>query len=109
MPDFDYDDRIGLACFLHGNGLRDPDKALTIFQFYNQYWKWGPIWKKKFMKFQAIFRYLDQMYVSNDEGLRIRSMYYYYSIELKLTLFYDGMVRTPNGSKRFYYDIFNKK
>lgn len=31
--DFGYSDRIGLASFLHGNGLYDADKALKIFQF----------------------------------------------------------------------------
>lgn len=53
--EFGYSDRIGLACFLHGNGLKDKDKALTIFQFYNKHWTWDRQWKIKFEKFQVLF------------------------------------------------------
>lgn len=106
--DFDYADRIGLACFLHGNGLKDKDKALCIFQFYNDFWKHDKRWKTKFYKFQSLFDYLETMNKSSDEGLRMRSTYYYYDIQLNLTMYYDGTVRTAKGGKRFYYDAFGR-
>lgn len=100
--DFGYADRLGLACFFHGNGLRDKGKAVGIFQFYNKYWDNSKDWRNRFLKFEALFDYLDKAYENTDEGDRIRNEYYYYSVELNLTLFYDGYVRSRNGEKRKY-------
>lgn len=36
--EFRYKDRLSLACFMHGNGLKSGEKGLHIFQIYNQHW-----------------------------------------------------------------------
>lgn len=95
--DFSYGERIGLATFLHGNGLNDKDKALQIFQMYNNSWKWDRRWKIKFEKFQCLFVYLDQIYKVSVDGPRLKSEYWYYDMNLNLTMFYDGNVRTNRG------------
>lgn len=107
--DFSYHERIGLACFMHGNGLRDPDKALCIFQMYNKHWSWNREWTPQLRKFQFLFQYLDQTDKNTEEGDRIRNEYWYFDLNLKQTLFYDGHVRTSNGEKRKYYPLFIKK
>lgn len=105
---FGYSERIGLACFMHGNGLRDKDKALNIFQFYNQSWTCNKSWTIVFRKFQALFAYLDEANQSMSEtGDHIRNEYYYYDMNLKLTMFYDGSVRTRNGERRKYNPLHN--
>lgn len=91
-PDFGYHQRIGLACFMHGNGLRDKSKALCIFQMYNKYWSWNREWARRLQKFQNLFAYLDQTNKNTEEGDRIRNEYWYYDLNLKLTMFYDGHV-----------------
>lgn len=103
---FGYAERIKLACFLHGNGLRDKDKALKIFQFYNRSYCWDTHWCKRFRKFQNLFAYLDEAYKSSDVGDRIRTEYFYYDMNLNMTMFYDGCVRTKSREKRRYFPLF---
>lgn len=57
---FRYRERLTLAAFFHGNGLRDHLKAERIFKFYNQYWNWSKNWFRRFEEFAALFAYLDQ-------------------------------------------------
>lgn len=106
---FGYAERIKLACFLHGNGLRDIDKALKIFQFYNRSYCWDRHWCKRFQKFQSLFAYLDEAYKSSDVGDRIRNEYFYYDMNLNMTMFYDGCVRTNSREKRRYFPLFQFK
>lgn len=103
---FSYHERIGLACFMHGNGMTDKDKALRIFQFYNKHWRHDRDWYNRFFKFQNLFPYLDQTKDRTDAGDRLRNEYYYYDMNLNLTMYYDGNVRTKNGDKRRYYSLF---
>lgn len=107
--DFHYHERIALACFLHGNGLRDSVKALRVFCVYNKYWRRDRYWYNKFYKFQELFKYLDQTDERTAEGARLRDEYYYYNMHTKLTMFYDGTIRMPNGEKRRYFSIFGKQ
>lgn len=110
--DFGYADRIGLASFLHGNGMRDKDFALQMFQFYNKHWtrlwRYDRSWNNRFDKFQALFNYLDQTIQRTEGGDRIRSEYWYFDINLNLTCFYDGNVRNKHGERRRYFPLFRK-
>lgn len=106
--DFGYTERIGLACFFHGNGLRDNLKALRMFMYYNKHWRRDRDWDLRFFKFQELFKYLDQVNKVGEEGAHIRHRYWYFDINMNLTMFYDGSVRTKNGEKRKYYSIFHK-
>lgn len=105
---FGYNERIGLACFLHGNGLHDENKALRIFQIYNKSWTLEKMWNFRFKKFQALFAYLKQTNENTETGSRLRSSYYYYDMNLNLTMFYDGNVRTKNGEKKKYVPLFRR-
>lgn len=100
--DFGYHDRIGFACFLHGNLLRDADKAMRIFQIYNRSWTHERDWTTRFLKFQALFTYLDEYLKPTETGARIRENYWYYCLNLRLYVFYDGSVRMKDGTKRRY-------
>lgn len=42
-PDFTYHKRLGLACFMVGNGLFDADLGERIFKFYNKHWHTTPL------------------------------------------------------------------
>lgn len=103
--DLGYEDRNGLATFFHGNGLRDSEKALEIFMFYNKYWNMSKDWRIAFRKFHVLFEYLDKAYQNTDEGSRIRNKYFYYDVNLKLTVFYNGNVREANGDERTYVPL----
>lgn len=109
---FGYHERIGLACFFHGNGLTDSSKALRVFHFYNDSWQCDRNWKIDFRKFEGLFTYLDQANQKplTDTGIHIGQTYYYYNIALNLTMYYDGTVRTKRGESRKYeyYEIFKK-
>lgn len=105
---FGYAERIELACFLHGNGLNDETKALRIFQVYNRSWTWEKTWNFRFKKFQALFKYLEETNKTSDTGSRLNNEYFYYDMNRKLTMFYDGTVRTRNGEKRKYHYLFKK-
>lgn len=105
---FGYSERIGLACFFHGNGLRDSLKALRVFHFYNKHWRMNKHWLIRCDKFRALFDYLDQVNKRDDVGADMRQKYFYYDISLNLTLYYDGYVRKTNGDRRKYFSIFGK-
>lgn len=108
--DFGYKDRISLATFLHGNGLRCANKALRLFQVYNNAWRRDRSWDIRFMKFQTLFTYLDEAHKRyGDVGDRIRSEYFYYDMNLNLTMFYDGSVITRQGERRRYFPLFTKR
>lgn len=107
--DLGYSERIGLACFFHGNGFKDPEKALRTFQFHNSAWTWDRGWSMAFQKFQHLFGYLGHSDdFSSDTGSRIRNEYYYYDINLKLTVYYERPVRERNVEKRRYFPLLKK-
>lgn len=83
--DFGYSERIGLACFFHGNGLRDSMKALRVFHFYNKHWRMDKHWLIRCDKFKALFEYLDQVNKRDDDGAEMRHKYWYYNIALQQT------------------------
>lgn len=103
---FRYQDRLSLATFFYGNGLRDWFMAEKIFKFYNKNWDLSKEWSKRFQEFAALFTYLAQMNTGIGDGPRLKSQYWYYDIESKVTRFFDGRLRTKNGEKRKYVDAF---
>lgn len=107
---FSYNERIAFACFLHGNGLKDGEKGVNIFKFYNSSWTNHKWWMIRFRKFEALFTYLDQAckLPLSDTGIRIRNDYWYYDMFLKLHMYYDGTVRTKTGERRRFYPLFNR-
>lgn len=107
---FSYTERISLAAFLHGNNLRCAGTARLIFQFYNDHWNNTKRWTQKFYKFDQLFNYLDKAFNKFDpDHDRIRTNYWYFDMQTKQTLFYDGMVRTKNGDRIFFrnYNKYN--
>lgn len=110
--EFNYSERIALACFLHGNGLKDVWKAQTIFQMYNSFWDrarhTAKKWNDRFSEFRNLFTYLEQINKCTDTGARLKREYYYYDMGTNLTMYYDGNVRMRNGEKRKYFTLFKK-
>lgn len=106
---FGYSERIALACFFHGNGMKDQCKALRIFQVYNKAWTHDKSWSIAFRKFQNLFPYLENANdFTSDVGDHIRRHYYYYDMNLNLTIFYEGTIREKNGERRRYYPLFKQ-
>lgn len=101
---FCYQERLSLATFFYGNGLRDGAFAEMILKFYNAHWNHSRERTKRFLQFADLFTYLDQMNSNTDNGPRLRSQYWYYDIESKLTLFFDGTIRLKNGNKRKFVE-----
>lgn len=104
MDDFDYGNRLALATFFHGNGLRDRDEAENILLFYN---KKNGVYSKKWMQrryqFRALFDWLEKACDRTDVDYHtMREKYYFFSMQSKLTMFYDGFVRGPTGEKTAY-------
>lgn len=103
-PMFNYNERLTLATFFHGNGLRNTTRAVHIIKFYNQYWKKDRLteWKQKFYKFQKFFEYLDKSKnVYDPDYHRIGSTYYYYSMVTKHMLYYNGNKRKQGNQYEF--------
>lgn len=113
--DFSYSERIGLACFFYGNGLREHDKAVRIFMVYNTAWSHNKRWSMKMHKFRCLFGYLaNENELTSWNGGHIRNTYYYYDMNLKQTMYFDGHVRKRNGEKRniirfFTFKMINSK
>lgn len=102
---FRYQERISLATFFYGNGLHDVIMAERILKYYNKHWNFSRHWTQRFREFTALFTYLDAMKTNTDNnGPRLRAQYWYYDIESKLTLFFDGKVRTNDGNKREFVE-----
>lgn len=99
--DFTWHNRLALATFFHGNGLRDADEAKRIFTFYNPYWDSMPKWNQRFYHFERLFEYLEKAHQldSGELGEKIRTSYWYYDMNFKQTMFYDGFIRGPKGEK----------
>lgn len=95
--DFSYHDRISLATFMHGNGFRDGDMAANIVKFYKSHRRircFDPMrWKRKYNKFAQLFSWLNKTYTDPEMATK----YWYYDLNLNLTMFYDGTVRTSSG------------
>lgn len=104
---FRYNEWLSLATFFYGNGLRNWLPAERIFKFYNKYWNSSKNWSKIFQKFAALFPYLNQMDTNSSDGPRLRSQYWYFDIESKVTRFFDGKMRTKDGKKITYFEKFN--
>lgn len=94
-PTFNYNDRITLAAFFHGNGLVNSERAIRYFQFYNPYWKLDRRqWKQKLYLFTKLFLYLDKAHDFHaPEYHHVRNNYYYYSMIVKHMLYYNGNKR----------------
>lgn len=113
---FEDSERRELACFLHGNGLNDKWKALTIFQLYNNSWRHDyREWKCRFDQFQQLFDRLAQMQRkrtsrNNNEILHSpQNQYHFYNMKTKSTMYYvDGNVGggTKDGQNERYFQIF---
>lgn len=100
-PCFNYNERLTLATFFHGNGMADATLPIKLIKFYNKYWKHDSNhyhgWKQKFHKFSCLFEYLDKAKDFNDPDYhRIGNKYYYYSMIVKQMLYYNGNKR-KNG------------
>lgn len=91
-PNFKYKQRLALACFFVGNGLIDSEFAMNIFKFYNTHWQTSQLWNKRFTEFRDLFNYLNKP-INDPDSVRIRSQYFYFSMEAQLTLHLDGSVR----------------
>lgn len=111
--EFDRGSRLSMAAFLHGNGFMDRNQAEFIIKFYNKTWqsagKNGDTkkWEQRFYQFSKVFEWLDKAYDPNDSKYHdIRTTYYYYNMRSKLTMFYDGYVRTAKGEKVEYKDKY---
>lgn len=97
-PTFDYNDRLTLATFFHGNGIKKPELPTRVLQFYNRHWmKHYNYWKQKLYKFGKLFEFLDKALDFTDpEFHRMGETYYYYSMIVKHMLYYNGKKR-KNG------------
>lgn len=103
-PTFNYIERLSLATFFHGNGLRDASLAVTLIQFYNENWRIANHikWKAKFYKFEKLFDYLDKAYDTADSQYHyIRKTYYFYSMMIKHMLYYNGDKRKNGNPEPF--------
>lgn len=84
--------RLALAAFMVGNGLYDAALGEKIFKCYNKHCKVTQLWNRRFMEFRELFKYLNKP-DDDPDSARIRSTYYYFSMECKQTLFFNGEVR----------------
>lgn len=91
-PDFKYAKRLALAAFLVGNGLFDDELGERMFKFYNKHWKNTQLWNRRFGEFRNLFKYLNKP-ADDPDSVRIRSTYFYYSMEEKQTLYFNGEIR----------------
>lgn len=91
-PDFKYPKRLGLAAFFVGNGLIDAPLAEQMFKFYNKHWNQTQLWNQRFREFRDLFKYLNKPH-DDPDSVRIRSQYFYYSMEAKQTLYFNGEIR----------------
>lgn len=95
--DLGYNNRLSLATFLHGNGLRDQDLALRIFQHYNSKWRRDHEWERKFRKFHALFEFLDGAAdPTNPKYYMMSQNYWFFSVNVGCTVFYNGNIRQIN-------------
>lgn len=88
----DYTNRISLASFFVGNGLRDPEIAIKIYKAYNAAWSPTQLWNIRFNEFGKLFAYLDKPMDDPDRS-RIRMNYFYYDMESRRTLYLNGNIR----------------
>lgn len=105
-PTFNYNERLTLATFFHGNGMRDAILPIQLFKYYNQHWKKARNhhngWKQKFYKFKQLFPYLNKAKDFYDpEYYRIGETYYYYSMIAKHMLYYNGNKRKKGNHHEF--------
>lgn len=94
-PDFKYAKRLALAAFLVGNGLHDATLGEKMFKFYNKHWQNTQIWNRRFGEFRELFKYLNKP-DDDPDSVRVRSTYFYYSMEVKQTLYFNGEIRHRN-------------
>lgn len=98
--EFDYSNRLAMAAFFHGNGLRNKNEAEDIFCFYNRSVDSTRKWKQRIYHFRSIFDYLDKALNPNDfQHEEIRSKYNFYSLIERRFVYYDGCTRSMNGAK----------
>lgn len=96
---FDYQERMVLALFLHGNGMKR-DFAERLFLFYNPHYLNVKYWNNRVQKFTDLFKYFDNANdPSSNEYLFIRNKYYYFNVHAGCVMYYDGYVRGRDGQK----------
>lgn len=98
MEQLGYANRLSLATFLHGNGLRDQDLAARLIRHYNRQYQRDNDWEKRIGKFQSLFQFLEGAADIGHPSYFIMSQnYWYYSINVGRTVFYNGNTRMrPN-------------
>lgn len=107
-PTLDYNERLKLATFFHGNGIRNPEFPTEIIRFYNRHWmKHHNAWKQKWYKFGKLFEFLDKALDSTDsEYHSMGRTYYYYNMIVKHMLFYNGNKREKGKAADFDVNHF---
>lgn len=95
LTEFDYRGRMSMATFFHGNGLYDPNLAIEIIKFYNKDYVRSSLWTKRFNQFIQNFNTLRNATNTEMPGHELLlNKFWFYSIEIGCTLFYNGTVRS---------------
>jgi hypothetical protein len=90
--------RLYIATFFHGNGLRDPLLAWNIIKFYNVAYQDSKIWQRKFVDFTNTWSFLDNGANPNSSNhMLFATKYYFYCLINKHELYYNGYLR-KNGT-----------
>lgn len=82
--DFMYMERMQLAVFFLGNGLRDGQIASTIFKIYNKFHAGSYLWNKRFQAFEEIFGHFEK-------HPSAKANYWYFDIQTNRNLYLNGL------------------
>lgn len=93
---FNYTERLQLASFLLGNGLRETETAIQFVKLYNTNWSATSLWQKRLLEFEKLFAYMDKP-INDPDRANIRARYFYYNMQAEVTMFLNGMRRNRNG------------
>lgn len=103
--DFRYQERLCLATFFHGNGIKDASFAINIIKWYNNNFNCYQLWRQRFYLFEALWKYLDKAEDESDpECYRIKTTYYFYSMIAEHMMYYDGIHLRKKGGTRVVYE-----
>lgn len=93
---FNYNERLALASFLFGNGLRNTDIATQFIKLYKSSWAPTVQWNKRLKEFEDLFSYMDKR-IGDPDRQRIQGQYFYYNMHTEVTMYLNGMKRARNG------------
>lgn len=93
---FNYTERLQLASFLLGNGLRETEIATQFVKLYDTHWNATSLWQKRLLEFGKLFAYMDKP-INDPDRANIRARYFYYNMQTEKTMFLNGMRRNRNG------------